>query len=96
MFTVSIPAVAGTLQELHQSVGRLDQQIDQVEGILLRIRKIPEYDEVRSVLKKHLEEMWSEKCQMTELLAALSEIQSMYGLAEYYITDYGRQLQKIK
>ena len=55
MFTVSIPAVAGTLQELHQSVGRLDQQIDQVEGILLRIRKIPEYDEVRSVLKKQKE-----------------------------------------
>lgn len=95
MFTVSVQAAAEMSQELRRLAGKLDQQIDEVEGIVSRLRRISEYDEVRHTLRKHLECMRLEKCRMQEMMAALDEIQLMYHLAEDKITEYGEELHWI-
>ncbi len=95
MFTVRMRAMAETAQNLQQLAGRLNQQIDEVEEIILRLRRISEYDEVRHVLRLHLENMQSVRYRLIELMAALNDIQRMYGLAERNITDYGDQVYQM-
>ena len=59
MFTVRMRAMAETAQNLQQLAGRLNQQIDGVEEIILRLRRISEYDEVTHVIRLHLVNMHS-------------------------------------
>lgn len=95
MFTVRVQVAAELSQELQRLAGKLDQQIDEAEGIVSRLRRISEYDEVRRMLGKNLECMRLEKCRMQEMMAALDEIQQMYHLAESRITGYGEKLHWI-
>lgn len=95
MFTIRMRAAAETAQNLQQLAGKLNQQIDEVEGIIFRLRKISEYDEVRRILRRQLEQMQTEKYHLLELMAALNEIQRMYYLAESNITEYGEQLHQM-
>jgi len=92
MFTVRTRAAAETVQNLQQLAGKLNQQIEEVEGIVSRLRRISEYDEVRHILRVHLESMRAEKYRLQEMMAALDEIQKMYNLAERNVTDYGEQI----
>ncbi len=95
MFTVRMRAAAEAAQNLQQFAGRLNQQIDDVETIVSRLRRISEYDQVRHVLRVQLENMRTEKYRMLEMMAALNEIQRMYQLAENHITEYGEQIHQI-
>ena len=46
MFTVAIRALADSSQELQQMVRKLNQQIQEVEGIVSSIRRLSAYDDV--------------------------------------------------
>lgn len=95
MFTVVIQALAESSQELQQSVRQLNRQIQEVEGIVSSIRRMPAYDEVIHTLRLHLENMETEKSRLMDLMAALNQIQKMYMQCERNITDYGDQVRRM-
>lgn len=95
MFTVVIQALAETSQELQQSVRHLNRQIQEVEDIASSIRRMSAYEDVIHTIRMHLENMNTEKQKLTELLAALNQIQRMYMQCERNITDYGDQVKRM-
>lgn len=95
MFTVVIQALAESSQELQQSVRNLNRQIQEVEDIVSSIRRMSAYDEVIHTLRMHLDTMNAEKHKLTEMMAALNQIQRMYMQCERSITGYGDQVKQM-
>ena len=94
MFTVAIRALAESSQELQQMVRKLNQQIQEVEGIVSSIRRLSSYDDVVRSLRGHIKKMTTEKRRLMEMMAALNQIQKIYLQSERRITDYGDQVRK--
>ncbi len=95
MFTVAIRALAESSQELQQMVRKLNQQIQETEGIVSSIRRSSAYGDVIQTLRLRLEDLELEKGRMMELMAALNQIQKTYQQSERNITDYGEQVRKV-
>lgn len=94
MFRVIIQALAEAADEMRGSIRKLNQQIQSVEHILSSLRRISEYDEVRQVLRRQLEDIREEKQRLMEMMASLEQIQQMYHRCEQNITDFGDQVRK--
>ena len=94
MFTVAIRALAESSQELQQMVRKLNQQIQEVEGIVSSIRRLSAYDDVIHTLRAQVQKMNNEKRRLMEMMAALNQIQKMYLQTERRITEYGDQIRK--
>lgn len=89
MLKVIIQALTDSADEMRKSVHKMNQQIQETERILSSLRRISEFDDVRRILHKRLEDMREEKQQLMKLLEVLEQTQMMYHQCEYNITNFG-------
>lgn len=94
MFKVIIQALAEAADEQRGTIRKLNQQIQAVEHVLSSLRRISEYDDVRQVLRKRLEDMREEKLRLMELMASLEQILTMYHCCEQNIVEFGDQVRQ--
>lgn len=94
MFRVVIQALDETIDEMRETVRKMNQQIQAAEQVLSSLRRISEYDEVRQVLRRRLQDMKEEKQHLMELVATMEQIRQMYHQCEQHITDFGEQVRK--
>lgn len=93
MFRVVIQALDEAADRMRGTVRKLNQQIQSLEQVLSSLRRISEYDEIRQILRRRLQEMGEEKQHLMELIAVLEQTRQMYYQCEQNIAEFGDQIR---